>query len=178
MSIFDYDLIFLIFEEKKFFLLFLFSKKKHQKSWKLAQNWIYSSECYETEIWFSRDVKASLIHFWWLFSTISMAGWKCHEISKDFHPVIENSSKIIISDSEGRIQSVNIIFRFHNILMVICWQKFIFVTHIQQKLIFEFLLIFFSSKRKMTRLLSELERLIFRIFARFGYRGISPCLGE
>ena len=30
----------------------------------------------------------------------------------------------------------------------------------------------------MRQLYGNVERLIFGIFARFGYRGISPCLGD
>ena len=56
--------------------------------------------------------------------------------------------KIIRSDSEGRIQSVNIIFRFHNILMVIYWHKFIFVTDASKQEIFFLLEFFFFKKKK------------------------------
>ena len=39
-------------------------------------------------------------------------------------------------------------------------------------------LIFFSSKRKITQLQCDLQRVISRIFSRFGYGISSPCLGE
>ena len=55
--------------------------------------------------------------------------------------------KIIRSEPEVRKHPINIIFRFHNILIVICWHKLTFVNHTEQKIIFNFLLIF-SSKRK------------------------------
>ena len=55
--------------------------------------------------------------------------------------------EVIKSEPEVRIISFNIIFRFHNILMSICWHKFIFVSHAMQKRFF-FFLQFFSSKSK------------------------------
>ena len=38
--------------------------------------------------------------------------------------------------------------------------------------------IFFLQKEKFIGLPGEFQRLIFKIFARFGYRGISPCSGK
>jgi len=55
--------------------------------------------------------------------------------------------KIIRSKPKVRNELVNNIFRFHNILMVICWPKFNFVTHARNKWKMEFIK-FFSLQRE------------------------------
>ena len=60
----------------------------------------------------------------------------------------KNFQKVIRSESEVRLISVNNIFRFHNILMVFYWHKFIFVTDASQQEIFFLLEFFFFKKKK------------------------------
>ena len=60
----------------------------------------------------------------------------------------KNFQKVIRSEPEVRIQSVNNIFQFQNILMGICGHKFIFVSHAEQKKFFFSLQFFFFKKKK------------------------------
>ena len=52
------------------------------------------------------------------------------------------------------------------------------MRHAGQKEIFFFLQFFFLQKEKIFPLLAKLEGLILGIFSRFGYGGLSPCLGD
>ena len=71
--------------------------------------------------------------------------------------------KVIRSEPEVRLISVNNIFRFHNILMVIYWHKFIFVTHAMQNRFF-FLLEFFFFKKKKS---SDFRASFSALFSKF-----------
>ena len=84
-------------------MIFFFLKKKIAKRKKILfalhdlQKWTYvskyPSDCYKTEIWCKRIVCAPLLHFWWIFEKVSMAGWKYFGMSWYFHPAIKSIAK-------------------------------------------------------------------------------------
>ena len=90
--------------------------------------------------------------FWFISDDFLKTFRSRHENIMKFRNIFIRRSKIfqkvIISAPEVRLISVNNIFRFHNILMVICWHQFIFVTHAMQKRFFFFLQFFFFKKKK------------------------------
>ena len=90
--------------------------------------------------------------FWFISDDFLKTFPSRHENIMKFRNIFIRRSKIfqkvIRSEPEVRIISINIIFRFHNILMSICWHKFIFVSHAIQKRFFFFLQFFFFKKKK------------------------------
>ena len=90
--------------------------------------------------------------FWFISDDFLKTFPSRHENIMKFRNIFIRRSKIfqkvIRSKSELPIVSVNNIFRFHNILMIIFWHKFIFVTHAMQKTFFFFLQFFFFKKKK------------------------------